>query len=56
MAWDRNHRNFLSLLPDYDVPSYHGPTTCSAARRLLEEEGWYDSDGTGIIDKMIDGK
>lgn len=25
------------------------------ARRLLEEEGWYDSDGDGIIDKLIDG-
>ncbi|HRD55917.1 MAG TPA: ABC transporter substrate-binding protein, partial [Parachlamydiaceae bacterium] len=26
------------------------------ARLLLEEEGWYDSDGDGIIDKEIDGK
>lgn len=26
------------------------------ARRLLEEEGWYDHDGDGIIDKMIDGQ
>jgi peptide/nickel transport system substrate-binding protein len=27
-----------------------------AARRLLEDEGWYDSDGDGIIDKEINGQ
>lgn len=26
------------------------------AKRLLEEEGWYDHDGDGVIDKVIDGK
>lgn len=26
------------------------------ARELLEGEGWYDSDGDGVIDKEIDGK
>ena len=26
------------------------------ARELLEEDGWYDRDGDGVIDKMIDGK
>lgn len=26
------------------------------AVRLLEEEGWYDSDGDGVRDKLIDGK
>ena len=26
------------------------------ARRYLEEEGWFDSDGDGILDKIIDGK
>lgn len=26
------------------------------AKKLLEEEGWYDSDGDGILDKEIDGK
>src|SRR6202042_815557 len=25
------------------------------ARRSLEEEGWVDTDGDGIIDKLIDG-
>lgn len=26
------------------------------AVRLLEEEGWYDSDGDGVRDKVVDGK
>jgi peptide/nickel transport system substrate-binding protein len=26
------------------------------AQQLLEEEGWVDSDGDGILDKIIDGK
>ncbi len=26
------------------------------ARTQLSQQGWYDSDGTGIIDKVIDGK
>ena len=32
------------------------PFDVQRARRLLEEEGWYDSNGDGVIDKMIDGK
>lgn len=32
------------------------PYDPQAARKLLEEEGWYDSDGDGIIDKEIGGK
>lgn len=32
------------------------PYDIQRAKRLLEEEGWHDSDGDGIIDKMIDGK
>ncbi len=35
------------------TPWPYDPTT---ARRILAEEGWYDSQNTGIIDKMIDGK
>lgn len=26
------------------------------AKKLLEEEGWYDSDGDGVLDKIINGK
>lgn len=32
------------------------PFDPAAARLLLEEEGWYDSDGDGVIDKVIDGE
>ncbi len=32
------------------------PYDLDEARQLLEEEGWYDSDGDGILDKEIDGK
>lgn len=26
------------------------------AKQLLEEEGWFDSDGDGVLDKVLDGK
>lgn len=32
------------------------PFNPAIAKRLLEEEGWHDSDGDGIIDKVINGK
>jgi peptide/nickel transport system substrate-binding protein len=32
------------------------PFDPQAAKRLLEQDGWYDSDGDGVIDKLIDGK
>lgn len=32
------------------------PFDPQTARKILEEEGWYDSDGDGIIDKEINGK
>lgn len=46
------HRNS----PAYDPSIEPWPFNPQEARRLLEEEGWYDSDGDGIIDKMVDGK
>lgn len=41
---------------DYDKSIEPWPFDPQAARRLLEEEGWFDSDGDGVLDKMIDGK
>ncbi|HEY4832176.1 MAG TPA: ABC transporter substrate-binding protein [Waddliaceae bacterium] len=32
------------------------PYDANTATRLLEEEGWYDSDGDGVLDKVIEGK
>jgi peptide/nickel transport system substrate-binding protein len=32
------------------------PYNVDSAKRLLEEEGWYDSDGDGILDKVVEGK
>lgn len=40
----------------YDDSIVPWPFDVQRARRLLEEEGWYDSNGDGVIDKMIDGK
>lgn len=42
--------------PSYDRSIKPWPYDIQRARRLLEEEGWYDSTGDGVIDKMIDGK
>lgn len=41
--------------PDYDASIIPWPYDPEAARRLLREEGWYDSDADGLIDKDIDG-
>lgn len=40
----------------YDQSINPLPFSPQHARRLLEEEGWYDINGDGIIDKRIDGK
>lgn len=40
----------------YDTSITPWPYDVQRAKRLLEEEGWHDSDGDGIIDKMIDGQ
>ncbi len=47
---------FLTTSPSYDSSIQPWPYDPSGARMLLEEEGWYDSDGDGIIDKEIDGQ
>lgn len=47
---------FYRYSPAYDPSITPWPFDPREARRLLEEEGWYDSNGDGIIDKEIDGK
>lgn len=42
--------------PSYDKTIVPWPFSPNRARQILEEEGWYDSDGDGIIDKEINGK
>ena len=40
----------------YDKSIKPWPYDAQKARALLEEEGWYDHNGDGIIDKVIDGE
>lgn len=40
----------------YDHSIEPWPYDPQLARQLLEEDGWYDSNGDGMIDKEIDGK
>lgn len=47
---------FYRFSPDYDDSIIPWPFNLQAARQLLEEEGWYDRDGSGVISKEIDGK
>lgn len=47
---------FYRYSPAYDASIEPWPYNPRQARRMLEEEGWFDSDGDGIIDKEIDGK
>ena len=47
---------FYRYSPSYDTSITPWPFNPQMAKRMLEEEGWYDSDGDGIIDKEIDGK
>jgi len=42
--------------PSYDATIESLPYDPQKARRLLEEDGWYDSEVDGIRDKEIDGK
>lgn len=47
---------FFPFSPSYDPNIKPYPFDPDEARRLLQEEGWYDSDGDGVIDKQINGK
>lgn len=47
---------FYRYSPAYDTSIKPWPFDPEHARKILEQEGWYDSDGDGIIDKLIDGK
>lgn len=40
----------------YDKEIKPWPYDVQKARRLLEEEGWYDRNGDGVIEKIIDGQ
>lgn len=47
---------FFPLSPSYDKSIIPYPFDPDEAKKILEEEGWSDRTGTGILDKMINGK
>lgn len=47
---------FYPYSPNYDKTLSPWPFDLDAAKRLLRQEGWYDSNDDGVIDKEIDGK
>lgn len=47
---------FFPYSPSYDSRLKPYPYSPQKAKQLLKEEGWSDSDGDGVIDKVIDGK
>lgn len=47
---------FFRGSPSYDATVAPLPYDAQKARQTLEEAGWYDSNGDGVIDKVIDGK
>jgi len=47
---------FFIFSPSYDISLKPYPYDPKKALQLLNEEGWYDSDGDGILNKIIDGK
>ncbi|HEY7490382.1 MAG TPA: peptide-binding protein [Candidatus Tectomicrobia bacterium] len=42
--------------PEYDKTLFSHPYEPQKARQLLGEAGWRDTDGDGILDKVIDGQ
>lgn len=47
---------FFRGSPSYNEKVVPLPYDVQKARQGLEEAGWYDSNGDGVIDKVIDGK
>lgn len=47
---------FFPFSPSYDSSLKPYPFDPDRARHLLQEEGWSDHNGDGILDKFIDGK
>lgn len=46
---------FYPYSPSYDKELKPWPFDLEAAKQLLQQEGWYDSDNDGILNKTIDG-
>lgn len=47
---------FFVYSPSYDNSLVPYPFDPQQALEILHEEGWYDSDGDGILDQVIEGK